>query len=77
MGADTDLSRGDIVVATSSGLLIGSNSQIRFKNLVSGNSNSIPRISNYSYSYDNNIIVGSNNSISSYIYNKCCLWIWT
>lgn len=70
MWVDTDLSRGDIVVATSSGLLIGSNNRNQgLRNLVSGNSNSIPRISNYSYSYDN-IIVGSNNSISSYMYNS-------
>jgi hypothetical protein len=70
MWVDTDLSRGDIVVATSSGLLIGSNNRNQgLRNLVSGNSNSIPGISNYSYSYDN-IIVGSNNSISSYMDNS-------
>lgn len=70
MWVDTDLSRGDIVVATPSGLLIGSNNRNQgLRNLVSGNSNSISRISNYSYSYDN-IIVGSNNSISSYMYNS-------
>lgn len=70
MWVDTDLSKGDIVVATSSGLLIGSNNKNQgLRNLVSGSSNSIPRVSNYSYSYDN-IIVGNSNSISSYMYNS-------
>lgn len=70
MWVDTDLSKGDIVVATSSGLLIGSNNRNQgLRNLVSGTSNSIPRVSNYSYSYDN-IIVGNSNSISSYMHNS-------
>ena len=70
MWVDTDLSKGDIVVATSSGLLIGSNNRNQgLRNLVSGTSNSIPRVSNSSYSYDN-IIVGNSNSISSYMYNS-------
>lgn len=68
MWIDSDLSKGDIVIDTYSGLLIGSNNINQgLRNLISGTSNSILKSSNYVNSYDN-IIVGANNAISNYMY---------
>ena len=68
MWIDSDLSKGDIVIDTYSGLLIGSNNINQgLRNLISGTSNSILKSSNYVNSYDN-IIVGSSNAISNYMY---------
>lgn len=65
MWIDSDLSKGDIVIDTYSGLLIGSNNINQgLRNLISGTSNSILKSPpNYVNSYDN-IIVGSSNAIS-------------
>lgn len=72
MWIDSDWSKGDIVIGQSSGLLIGSNNMNQgLRNLISGMSNSIPRL-NYMNSYDN-IIVGANNAISNYMYYSAIL----
>jgi hypothetical protein len=66
---ESDASKGDIIIDIYSGLLIGSNnSNMGVRNLISGDSNSIPK-STSSSSY-NNIIVGANNTVSGYIYNS-------
>lgn len=67
MWVNSDLSKGDIVIDTYSGLLVGSNNLNQgLRNLISGTSNSIPKLSNYVNSYDN-IIVGANNAVSDYM----------
>lgn len=69
MWVESDPSRGDTIIDTFSGLLVGSNnSNMGMRNFISGNSNSIAKPYS-SQSYDN-IIVGGNNAVSNYMYGS-------
>lgn len=69
MWVESDPSRGDTIIDTFSGLLVGSNnSNMGMRNFISGNSNSIAKP--YSTQSYDNIIVGGNNAVSNYMYDS-------
>ena len=69
MWVESDPSKGDTIIDSFSGLLVGSNnSNMGMRNFISGNSNSIAKPYS-SQSYDN-IIVGGNNAVSNYMYGS-------